>query len=287
MGQVQLERHGGVAVFTVDSPEVKNGLSPEMGLQLAALCDEVDADPSIGAAVIRGAGGTFCSGADRRRWTAGADQAEDTVYKELGAVYTAFRRIGTLQVPTIAAVRGAAVGAGLNLALSTDLRIVGEDARLLAGFLRIGLHPGGGYFTISSRTAGREATAAMGLFSEEIDGVRAAEIGLALPDAWTAPERPLLRVGAAFGAVLTRLGDIYSPVVNLASRLTSIARPGTFLVDRELAQRIRDLPEYRVRPLRRVSVRGYDHLQPWLVRRRRADDVVDDSGYDEESFDPE
>ena len=179
MGQVQLERHGGVAVFTVDSPEVKNGLSPEMGLQLAALCDEVDADPAIGAAVVRGAGGTFCSGADRRRWTPGADQAEDTVYKELGAVYTAFRRIGTLQVPTIAAVRGAAVGAGLNLALSTDLRIVGEEARLLAGFLRIGLHPGGGYFTISSRTAGREATAAMGLFSEEIDGVRAVEIGLA------------------------------------------------------------------------------------------------------------
>ncbi len=115
----------------------------------------------------------------------------------------------------------------------------------------------------------------------------AAEIGLALPDAWSAPERPLLRVGAAFGAVLTRLGDIYSPVVNLASRLTSIARPGTFLVDRELAHRIRDLPEYRVRPLRRVSVRGYDHLQPWLVRRRRTDDAPDDSGYDEDSFDLE
>jgi adenylate cyclase len=115
----------------------------------------------------------------------------------------------------------------------------------------------------------------------------AAGIGLALPDAWSAPERPLLRVGAAFGAVLTRLGDIYSPVVNLASRLTSIARPGTFLVDRELAHRIRDLPEYRVRPLRRVSVRGYDHLQPWLVRRRRADDAPDDSGYDEDSFDQE
>ncbi len=115
----------------------------------------------------------------------------------------------------------------------------------------------------------------------------AAAIGLALPDAWTSPERPLLRVGAAFGAVLTRLGDIYSPVVNLASRLTSIARPGTFLVDRELAHRIRDLQEYRVRPLRRVSVRGYDHLQPWLVRRRRADDAPDESGYDEDAFDQE
>jgi adenylate cyclase len=68
--------------------------------------------------------------------------------------------------------------------------------------------------------------------------------------------------------VLTRLGDVYSPVVNLASRLTSLARPSTVLVDRELARHLRGLPTYRVRPLRRVSVRGYDHLQPWLVRRR-------------------
>ena len=68
--------------------------------------------------------------------------------------------------------------------------------------------------------------------------------------------------------MLTRLGDVYSPVVNLASRLTSLARPGTVLVDRELAAAAARPPAYRVRPLRRVSVRGYDHLQPWLVRRR-------------------
>jgi enoyl-CoA hydratase len=179
VGQVQLEKQGGIAVFTVDNVEVKNGLTPEMGMQLSELCEDVDHDPAIGAAVVRGRDGMFCSGADRRRWTAGSDQAEDKTYKELGAVYQAFRRVGLLQVPTIAAVRGAAVGAGINLALATDLRIVSETARLMAGFLRIGLHPGGGYFTISSRTAGREATAAMGLFSEEIDGTRAAEIGLA------------------------------------------------------------------------------------------------------------
>lgn len=185
MGQILLEKREGVAVLTVDSVEVKNGLTPEMGLQLAELCDEIDADDSIGAAVVRGAGGTFCSGADRRRWQPGADQAEDKNYREIGAVYGAFMRVGTLKVPTIAAVRGAAVGAGINLMLATDLRIVATNARILAGFLRIGLHPGGGFFTISGRTAGREATSAMGLFSEEIDGTRAEQIGMAwraLPD---------------------------------------------------------------------------------------------------------
>jgi adenylate cyclase len=100
-----------------------------------------------------------------------------------------------------------------------------------------------------------------------IDGV---EIGLGLPEAWQTEDRPPLRVGAAYGTVLTHLGDVYSPVVNLASRLTSVGLPSTLLVDRELARRLRGLPRYRVRPLRRVSVRGYDQLQPWLVERRPA-----------------
>ena len=86
--------------------------------------------------------------------------------------------------------------------------------------------------------------------------------------------------------MLTHLGDVYSPVVNLASRLTSLGQPGTLLVDRELGRRLRGLPRYRVRPLRRVSVRGYDHLQPWLVRRRSDAEPADeaDSGYDEDAF---
>jgi adenylate cyclase len=112
--------------------------------------------------------------------------------------------------------------------------------------------------------------------------VDAVEIGLRLPEVWDTEERPPLRVGAAYGAVLTRLGDVYSPVVNLASRLTSLARPGTVLVDRELARRLRGLPGYRVRPLRHVSVRGYDHLQPWLVRRHPTDE--EDSPFERSAF---
>lgn len=186
MGEIRLEKSGGIAILTVDSPEVRNGLTPQMGRDLVAACEEVDADPDIGAAVVRGAGGTFCSGADRRTWQPGADQAEDQNYRNSGAVYQAFVRVGKLAVPSVAAVRGAAVGAGINLMLATDLRVVADNARLLAGFLRIGLHPGGGFFTIAGRSAGREATAAMGLFSQEINGARAAEIGLAwaaVPDA--------------------------------------------------------------------------------------------------------
>jgi len=140
---------------------------------------------------------------------------------------------------------------------------------------------------VIARHAGRVVkTVGDGVLFTAGTGVAAVEIGLELPEAWDADDRPPLRTGAAFGAVLTRLGDVYSPVVNLASRLTSLARPGTLLVDRELAEQLDGEPAYKVRRLRRVSVRGYDHLQPFLVRRRRSsDDEPDESGYDEDAFD--
>ncbi|WP_072807443.1 enoyl-CoA hydratase/isomerase family protein [Rhodococcoides yunnanense] len=179
MGNVLLERDGGVAVLTLNAPEVKNGLTPEMSDELVALCDEIDADESYAAAVVLGAGGTFCSGADRRRWVDGADQSEDVQFKAMGRVYQSFMRVGQLKVPVIAAVRGSVVGAGMNLMLAADVRVVAHDARILAGFLKIGVHPGGGFFTLAGRLAGREATAAMGLFNEEINGRRAVELGMA------------------------------------------------------------------------------------------------------------
>lgn len=207
MGQVSLDRDGKVAILTIDAPETKNALTPEMGDQLAERCDEIDGDDRIGSAVVRGAHGSFCSGGDRRRWHVDADQTEERIFREAGAVYSAFVRVGQLRVPTIAAVRGAAVGAGMNLMLATDLRVVALDAALVAGFLKIGLHPGGGYFTLSSRAAGRETTAAMGLFSAEIDGRRAEQLGFvweALPDDEVEPRALHLAAIAAEDPELSR-----------------------------------------------------------------------------------
>lgn len=79
--------------------------------------------------------------------------------------------------------------------------------------------------------------------------------------------RPDLHTGLALGPALHRLGDLYGTVVNLAARLTALARPGTVLVDRDLAGVLGDDPAYELRRLRRASVRGFSHLQPWLLRR--------------------
>jgi enoyl-CoA hydratase len=181
MSEVAVERHGdGVAVLSLDAPERRNALTVAMADELVAACEELDADSSIGAVVVRGAGGFFCAGGDRATLAeAGHDPAAPETYAGIGAVYRSFARVGELEPPTVAAVRGGAVGAGLNLMLATDLRIVGREARIVSGFLPIGLHPGGGHGALLGRTGAREAAAALALFGERIDGGRAAELGLA------------------------------------------------------------------------------------------------------------
>ncbi len=103
------------------------------------------------------------------------------------------------------------------------------------------------------------------------DPVRAAELALLLVERSLADDRfPEVRVGSAYGPVLARLGDVFGPTVNLASRLTSTARPGRVLVDADMAALLRDRPEtFRLRRTRRTSVKGYEHLEPWALKRPR------------------
>ncbi len=179
-GEILLERCGGVATITLDAPERRNALTRDMARELTGVCDEVDEDAAVGAVVIRGAGGFFCAGGDRATLAAaGRDPAESDAYNGLGDMYRSFQRVGELEPPTIAAVRGGAVGAGVNLAFATDLRVVSREAKIVSGFLPIGLHPGGGHGVLLGRTGQREAAAALALFGEGIDGARAAELGLA------------------------------------------------------------------------------------------------------------
>jgi enoyl-CoA hydratase len=184
VSEIELSVDGHVAVITLAAHDRRNALTPAMAADLVAACEEIDGNPDVGAVVVTG-GAYFCAGAHRDTLAgAGADPLGEPAHSNLTVVYRSFARVGELEPPTVAAIRGGAVGAGINLAFATDLRVIAEDARLLAGFLRIGLHPGGGFFVLSGRTAGRETTAALGLFGDELSG-RRADLGIAweaLPD---------------------------------------------------------------------------------------------------------
>lgn len=179
MTEVAYSVDGGIATITLSAPERRNALSVGMSRELIDAARSAEADAAVGAVIITG-GEHFCAGAVRSVLAeTGRDPVEDTAYRNLETVYAAFTTIGSIDLPTIAAVRGAAVGAGLNLALATDLRVVSRTARLLPGFAQIGIHPGGGHLSLLHRVAGREAAAAMGLFGEEVDGERAVALGIA------------------------------------------------------------------------------------------------------------
>src|SRR4051794_7870046 len=180
VAEVLLDFEGAVAVVTLNAPDRRNALTPAMAGELTAAFDEVDGREDVGALVVRAVGKSFCAGGDIQTLTdAGRDPAAPEAYEGMSAIYDSFYRLGQVRVPTVAAVRGSAVGAGMDMLLATDLRILARDARLLCGFLKRGMHPGGGHFVILSRLIGREAAAAMALFGEEIDGERAAQLGLA------------------------------------------------------------------------------------------------------------
>lgn len=175
---LHVDRRDRVAVLTIDDAARKNALSPEMVDAIVETVGRLDADESVGALVVTGAGTTFCSGADLGNLVA-LTAAEGGDPTEVRAIYDGFLAFRDSSLPTIAAVNGPAVGAGMNLALACDVRVTCPTARFDTRFAQIGLHPGGGHVWMLDRIAGPQTTAAMALFGERVDGERAVGLGLA------------------------------------------------------------------------------------------------------------
>jgi len=174
---LHVERRERVAVLTLDEPERRNAMTPGLVEEIVAGVDRLEDDEGVGALVVTGAPPAFCSGADVGALGAlsGGDQDRDA----LPSIYEGFLRFLRCTLPTVAAVNGPAVGAGLNLALACDIRVASPAARFDCRFARIGLHPGGGHTRLLTEAVGAQAAAAMVLSGESPDGERAAEIGLA------------------------------------------------------------------------------------------------------------
>ncbi|HEX6570353.1 MAG TPA: enoyl-CoA hydratase [Acidimicrobiales bacterium] len=172
MAEVLTDIADGVAVVTLDAPDRRNALTLPMVDEITEALDAVEADPTVGAIVVTGADPAFCAGADLSHL--GESQREGLL-----RIYEGFLRIARSPLPSIAAVNGAAVGAGVNLALVCDVIVAGESARFDTRFLQLGLHPGGGHTWMLQRRVGPQTAAAMVLFGRVLDGRRAADAGLA------------------------------------------------------------------------------------------------------------
>lgn len=171
MSPVTLSVESGVALLTLNRPDERNTLTADMVAAIVSAMDKVEADRSVGAVVVTGAAPAFCAGANL------GNLAEATA-ESLGAIYEGFLRIARSPLPTIAAVNGAAVGAGMNMALACDVRLAAERAKFDTRFLQIGIHPGGGHTWMMRRILGPQATFATVVFGEVVDGREAERIGL-------------------------------------------------------------------------------------------------------------
>ena len=174
MPLVTTEVSDGVAVLTLNDPDKRNAITLAMNDEIAAALDEFETEPGVAALVVTGAGKGFCAGADLSDLLAEQDPAG------MRRIYDGFLRVAHTPLATIAAVNGAAVGAGMNLVLACDITLAARDrARFESRFLQIGLHPGGGHTWRLRHIAGRTTTMAMVLFGEVLSADEAHRVGLA------------------------------------------------------------------------------------------------------------
>lgn len=181
----------GVATLHLDDPEHRNVLSLDMTNALVDAAADVVARRAR-ALVLSAAPPVFCAG--------GSVDDLFTPRAPLEAMYRGFAAIAALPIPSVAAVDGAVLGAGINLALACDVVLCTPRARFDVRFLDLGLHPGGGLLWRLRGLAGPQATAAMALFGEALDGPAAARLGLAwrcLPEEEVVPEAMRLARRAA------------------------------------------------------------------------------------------
>ncbi|GCD91547.1 enoyl-CoA hydratase/isomerase family protein [Nocardioides sp. LS1] len=132
----------GVVLLTLDNTEMRNAMSDEMTSSWVTAVDAIAADPSVRAVVVTGAGSAFCSGGNTSWIASEPDASVDRLRTRMLAFYRSWLSIRKLEVPTIAAINGPAIGAGLCMALACDIRYAASGARMGVPFVKLGMHAG-------------------------------------------------------------------------------------------------------------------------------------------------
>lgn len=172
---ILVERGQGIAVVTLNRPDTLNALDLTMREELLVALQELNADDQVGAIIIQGQGRAFCAGGDIN--TMGDFQPNEG-RKRMHNIQRLVRILMQMEKPVIAAVRGYAVGAGMNLALACDLVIASEGSKFCQSFLKIGLIPDcGGHYLLPRRVGVARAKELM-FFAKTITAEEAMQFGI-------------------------------------------------------------------------------------------------------------
>jgi len=239
MSLVLLTVAEGVATLTLNNPDERNTLTAPMVAEILTAMDTIEGDPSIGAIVVTGTAPAFCAGANLGNLATASGSS-------LGTIYEGFLRIARSPLPTIAAVNGAAVGAGMNLALGCDVRIAARRAKFDTRFLQIGIHPGGGHTWMLRRITGPQTAFATVMFGEVLDGAEAERVGLV----WKCVDDDQLLIEAQ----------------KMAARAASVPRPLLESVKKTI-QEMADVVTHPEAVERELVPQLWSTKQPWFAER--------------------
>jgi enoyl-CoA hydratase len=167
-----------ICTLTLNEPEKLNAMSEEMAEEFREAIKELRTDPEPRVLILTGAGRAFSAGGNLKRMLERAQSRVTDVRKFVLEFYKSFLTITDLEIPTIAAVNGHAIGAGGCLALACDMRIAARDSKIGFTFAKIGLHPGMGAEYFLSRTVGRAATFELLMTGDLLSAEEAHRIGL-------------------------------------------------------------------------------------------------------------
>jgi enoyl-CoA hydratase/carnithine racemase len=250
-------RPGGIVLLTLNDPARRNAMSDSMTAAWHEVITGLREDPELRCVVVTGAGSAFSSGGDLS-WIAERGQVEVPALRDhMLGFYRTWLSIRDLEVPTVAAVNGAAVGAGLCLALACDLRYAAGDAKLAAPFTRLGIHPGMAATYLLPEVGGLPLAREMLFTGRVVTGTEAASYGMVNR---AVPREEVLDVALGVAAqiaeqapVATRLTKAAlagggQPSVEAALRWESLAQPVTMtsadLVEGIAARRERRAPRF-------------------------------------------
>jgi enoyl-CoA hydratase len=206
-------RDDGVAVLTLDNPEQRNAMSDAMTASWVTAVDDLAADRDLRAVVVTGAGSAFCSGGNTGWIASEPDATVDHLRTRMVAFYRAWLSIRRLEVPTIAAVNGPAIGAGLCVALACDIRYAARGARLGAPFVKLGMHAGMAATYLLPNVVGEAHARDLLLTGRLVDADEALRLGLV--------SRVLDADGFLDEVLATAAG--VAATAPVASRLTTVA----------------------------------------------------------------
>ena len=167
-----------IAVVTLDQPDKRNAMSDEMTASWVRLMAALREDAQLAAVVVTGAGPAFSAGGDLSWIVSQPDAPVIALRHRMLAFYRSWLSIKTLEVPTIAAINGSAVGAGFALALACDLRFAAAEAKLAVPFATLGLHPGMATTWSLPNVAGFAVARDLLLTGRAVTGAEALSLGL-------------------------------------------------------------------------------------------------------------